>query len=295
VYICYLDESGTPDRSSNTDHFVLFGLAIPALSWKAKDRQVQEIRSRYGLADAEIHTAFMLREYPAQRYILDFEALDTEERRRQVRALHAMNLSRKTGKSRRLAEKNYVATDAYVHLTLDERLSVVRELADLFGSWDDSCAFAEAQNKNRVREPPEALFDIAFEQVVTRFNTFIERCGAENDVGLVVQDNNESAARRLTDLMLRFHATGTKFKEVPRIVETPLFVDSHLTSLVQIADLGGYATRRFFERGEDDLFQRIYPRFDRTADKVVGIRHYTGKYQCACRVCVDHGRYVSEP
>lgn len=142
-----------------------------------------------------------------------------------------------------------------------------------------------------MSEPPDALFDIAFEQVVTRFNTFMERRGATTDCGLIVQDNNESAARRLTELMLRFHAAGTKFKEIPRIVETPLFVDSRFTSLVQMADLGGYATRRFFERGERDLFSRIYPRIDRVDGRAVGIRHYTGKYQCPCSVCIDHGRH----
>jgi hypothetical protein len=83
---------------------------------------------------------------------------------------------------------------------------------------------------------------------------------------------------------------GTTFVAIDRIVETPLFVDSELTLMVQLADLCAYATRRFFENGETDLFDRIYPAFDRVGGKVVGLRHYTGKNKCKCRVCVDHGR-----
>lgn len=290
MFICYLDESGVPERTGNTDHFVLFGLAIPALTWKLKDAEIYAIKERYGLAAAEIHTAFMLREYPEQRHIIDFVSLDREERRKRVQAVRELNLTRKSGKARVQTERNYRRTADYVHLSLEERRDAVRELADAVGAWQDATMFVESQNKNRLREPPDALFDIAFEQVVTRFNTFIERTGPSDACGLMVQDNNESAARRLTTLMLRFHAAGTKFKEIPRIVETPLFVDSRFTSLVQMADLGGYATRRYFERGEADLFMRIYPRVDRARGRAVGIRHYTGKHPCDCMVCVDHGR-----
>jgi len=74
-----------------------------------------------------------------------------------------------------------------------------------------------------------------------------------------------------------------------RIIETPLFVDSRLTGMIQMADVCAYATRRFFEYNETDLFNRICHRFDRIpAGSVVGIRHYTGVFNCKCRVCLDH-------
>ena len=79
-------------------------------------------------------------------------------------------------------------------------------------------------------------------------------------------------------------------RQVSRLVETPLFVDSRLTSMVQLADLCAYAVRRNFENGETDLLDRFYDRFDRAAGRLVGIRHYTGKQACNCRICVDHGR-----
>ena len=44
--------------------------------------------------------------------------------------------------------------------------------------------------------------------------------------------------------------------------------------MVQVADLVAYATRRFFDNGETDLFDRFYSRYDRTpGGLLVGLRH----------------------
>jgi hypothetical protein len=130
----------------------------------------------------------------------------------------------------------------------------------------------------------------AFEQVATRFHHYLVDTAQPGAVGLLVQDNNDTAATHLTGLMRRFHEQGTAFSFIERIVETPLFVDSELTAMVPLADLCSYAVRRFFENSETDLLDRIYPRFDRAHGKLVGLRHYTAKQPCSCRVCVDHGR-----
>jgi len=49
MYFLYLDESG-----STTTHFVLLGLAIPALSWRDKSTQVGMIKDAYQLSGKEI-------------------------------------------------------------------------------------------------------------------------------------------------------------------------------------------------------------------------------------------------
>lgn len=187
--------------------------------------------------------------------------------------------------------KNHKKTNDYIHLTYSERVDLVRDVADLIGGWGDCFLFADAQRKDShdVRNKINDVFDFAFEQVVTRFDTFLSR-GSDEEFGMVVQDRNETASDRLTWLMRRFHERGTAFSAISRIVETPLFVDSALTSMVQLADICSYATRRFIENNEADLFDRIYSRFDRVMGKLVGLRHYTGKTQCSCRICVDHGR-----
>ena len=294
LHICYLDESGVIERNAGTTHFVLLGLAIPAETWKQKDADVSAIKLKRRLGTAEIHTGWMIRRFQEQEGIKGFEEMSETDRRAAVAQARTVALNaaaaRGAAPARELA-KNHRKSADYIHLTYSERLDAVREVASAIGSWNDCVLFSDAQQKNAhdPRNKVNDVFDFAFEQVVTRFNTFLRR-GNNSDFGMVVQDRNETASDRLTWLMRRFHERGTSFSHISRIVETPLFVDSALTSMVQLADICSYATRRFIENNEHDLFDRIYPRFDRSGGKLVGLRHYTGKSQCSCRICVDHGR-----
>ena len=57
MYLCYIDESGTPEIPGNTSHFVLAGLSMPIWHWRDADREITQVLARYGLADQEFHTA----------------------------------------------------------------------------------------------------------------------------------------------------------------------------------------------------------------------------------------------
>lgn len=289
MYICYLDESGTIEAKDASKHFVLVGLAIPATAWKDKDSQVDAIKKRYGLGVSEIHTAWMLREYPEQNVISNFKDSDYATRRRLVIAQRTQNLARpRSARQSRSISVNYRKSDAYIHLTKDERRACIQELADLIGSWADARLFSEAQQKSSL-PAGDGDFEEAFEQVVTRFNTCLRNIGGIH--GILVQDNNETMAKRLTRLMRKFHRDGTTWaRDIDFVVETPMFVDSELTSMVQLADLCAYAIRRFFDHGEDDLLSRVSTIFDRNLDRLVGIRHYTRADKCECKICVEHGR-----
>src|SRR6059036_2972911 len=72
MYICYLDESGTREPQANTSHFVLLGLAVPADKWKAKDIEIVAVKAKYGLENAEVHTAWLARDYPEQATVPGF-------------------------------------------------------------------------------------------------------------------------------------------------------------------------------------------------------------------------------
>jgi hypothetical protein len=77
-------------------------------------------------------------------------------------------------------------------------------------------------------------------------------------------------------------------------VETPLFVNSQLTSMVQLDDLCGYALRRYLENKEEKLFDIIFQRADRKDNKVVGVRHFTVP-GCKCKICITHGANLGLP
>lgn len=84
MYLCYIDESGTSSIPGNTSHFVLAGLAIPIWHWKVCERDIINVKARYGLQDSEIHTAWILRNYTEQNKIPNFASLSHYQRRYQV-------------------------------------------------------------------------------------------------------------------------------------------------------------------------------------------------------------------
>ena len=61
-------------------------------------------------------------------------------------------------------------------------------------------------------------------------------------------------------------------------------------SMVQISDLCSYALRRYLENKEDALFDSIFVRADKLAEKpgkpeaVIGVRHFTPA-GCKCKIC----------
>lgn len=87
--------------------------------------------------------------------------------------------------------------------------------------------------------------------------------------------------------MKQFHKNGTLWTRIRNIIETPLFVNSELTCLVQIADLCSYAIRRYLENQEQELFSYVFQRADRKGNNVVGMRHFTSD-SCSCKICSNH-------
>ena len=297
--ICYLDESGTPELTGGTtSHFILLGLSIQVETWKPKDAELATIKRRYGLEGQEVHTGWMARRYLEQERIPDFERLGTADRRTSVQRARDEFLVRKAALRGPAAvesdRKTFRKEAPYIHLTLLERRELLRDVLRAVRGWDDCRLFAECTDKTTFARPPRTPpFEEAFTQVVTRFHRYLAG-EMPPEHGLLVQDKNETVSKRLTDMMQSFHRAGNRWiREFALIIETPLFVDSALTSMVQVADVCAYATRRFCEKRETDLFDLIYPKFARAGARVVGIRHYTNRDEvsgrrCSCRICVEH-------
>lgn len=295
MYLCYIDESGTPDVPGNTSHYVLAGLSIPIWHWKSTDRAINGIKGRHHLRDTEIHTGWLLRPYLEQSKIAGFETMGFDARRRaveQYRNKEMLRLQRANNtRLYRQTKKNFAKTAAYIHLTLSERRAFVEDVARSVGSWGSARLFAECIDKIHFdpHRRRRTVDEQAFEQVVSRFEQYLANMSESNDrkFGLLIHDNNQTVASKHTDLMKRFHRMGTLWTKVDYIIETPLFVDSELTSLVQIADLCSYALRRYLENNETFMFEHVFQRADRRGDVAVGVRHFTDD-GCSCRICSAH-------
>jgi len=305
LYFCYLDESGTPDKPGNTSHYVLAGVSIPVKYWKACDRQIEIIKSKYDLVDDEIHVAWLLRSYPEQNKIANFDSLSYIQRRMQVTAFRAAELLRlqraNNPDSYHRTKKTYRKTEKYIHLTKKDRQKLIYQIATAVSRWSFARLFAECIDKvyfDPIRNN-NTIEGQSFEQVVSRFEHYLQATAqytSAKDVstenrGLLIHDNNETVSKKHTDLMKKYHKDGTLWISLKSIIETPLFVDSELTGMVQIADLCAYALRRYLENNESDLFDLIFKRADRIGDVaspvVVGVRHFTSK-TCACKICTAH-------
>lgn len=94
MYLCYMDESGTSSIPGNTSHFILAGISVPIWHWNDCDRELRRIKQQYELADAEIHTAWLLRRYLEQNKVRDFAKLIRSQRRSEVERLRKSELLR---------------------------------------------------------------------------------------------------------------------------------------------------------------------------------------------------------
>jgi Protein of unknown function (DUF3800) len=295
VYFCYIDESGTPEVPGNTSHYVLAGLSIPISYWKLCEKGISSIKQKYDLQDSEVHTGWIVRKYLEQNNITGFEGINYAQRRYEVQKLRKaelLKLQKSPNKSHyKQTRKNYRQTEAYIHLTYNERIAFIRELADLVGKWSFARLFAECINKIHF-DPIRAKHSVdeqALEQLVSRFEQYMKIVSKSTKnsqlFGTLVHDNNETVSKKHTALMKKFHSYGTLWTSIEHIIETPFFVNSELTSLVQIADLCCYSLRRYFENNETDLLNRIQSRFDRKNSKIVGVRHFTD-ISCKCMFCI---------
>jgi hypothetical protein len=295
MFLCYIDESGTPELPGNSSSYVLAGLSIPVNKWKEAEQDVNRIKRKYGLEQAEIHTAWLLRKYIEQSKIPNFDSLSRDKRIYEVdkyRKEELFKLQKRNHKLYKQTKKNYTETSNYIHLSLTERKQFITELTQTVSNWNYARLFAECIDK--VRWDPHrsniSISEQAFEQVTTRFDFYLLNCTKELDekqYGLLIHDNNDTVAKKHTELMKTFHGKGTLWKDINHIIETPLFVNSKLTSMIQIADLCAYAIRRYLENKETELFDLVFERVDIKEHKKVGIRHFPGS-GCNCKICQSH-------
>jgi hypothetical protein len=302
MYFCYIDESGTSDLGDNSTHFVLVGISIPVWQWTKCEADISRIKAKHNLENSEIHTAWMLREYREQMLIPGFERMSIKKRRSEVEILrksylHSLQVDPKKVKSYSQTRKNYLHTQKYIHLTLDERKAFIKEIAVTIGGWGFARLFAECINKIKWDQTiaKQTIDEQSFEQIISRFERFLKNLSKDPTLnpktifGLIIHDNSQSVEKKYTELMKRFQSTGTLWTSVKKIIETPLFVNSELTSMVQIADVCAYSIRKYLEKGETELFNEIYKRADRKDGISVGIRHYPPS-KCKCIICSDHKR-----
>lgn len=110
--------------------------------------------------------------------------------------------------------------------------------------------------------------------------------GREKQLGLMIFDESNHA-RTLHVLLSQYRTTGARFGRVKHIAEVPMFADSKLTRVLQIADFVAYAIFRRYERGDSSFLDMIIHKFDEGQGRLHGLVHLITDYKgCYCPACV---------
>jgi hypothetical protein len=160
--------------------------------------------------------------------------------------------------------------------------AVLRVLGDAYAS---ARAFACAVHK--ASYPSRDPVEMAFEDLCSRFDLYLNRLRAEGDRqrGLLILD--ESAHETSLQTMARdFRVLGTRWGVLHNLAETPLFVDSRASRLVQLADHIAYAVFRRYNAHDAQYFDIIASQFDARDGVLHGLAHkLVADAPCMCLAC----------
>jgi Protein of unknown function (DUF3800) len=168
-----------------------------------------------------------------------------------------------------------------------EREQVYKEALGIIAASpkDGVRLFAAAVHK--IACSPDDPMEFAFEQMCSRFDRFLTRLHRKGDTqrGLIILDKS-SYETSLQGLAKDFAIDGHRWGDLHNIAEVPLFVDSTATRLIQFADLIAHAVRRYYDAGDDSLFNIIKDRFDSEGGVVHGLIHHKPQEEaCGCHYC----------
>jgi hypothetical protein len=229
MYLLYVDESGDTGIKGS-DHLILTGAALFEGKWRWIHSDLAKLLARFFPIEAE-----------------------------RPRELHASEARKSRGE--------------YSRLTQAQREELLRDACGLLTALrsHEVCLFTIVVDKAWwfARNPDSSGGDLyveMFEDLVSRFDLFLKRQHHEGRTskGLVVADPRHGAfCRALRRAVERFRSEGTRWADLENVIETVLFLESHESPGVQLADLASYAVWRLVETADPTLATELKYCFDR--------------------------------
>lgn len=173
--------------------------------------------------------------------------------------------------------------------TKSERIGIIKQvLQSLTGAYQDIVAFACAIHKKSY--PQEDIEKMAFEDISSRFDLFLQRTSTVNDKkkGLIIVDKS-SYEQGLQNLTREIRKQGNTWgNQLRTLCEVPLFIDSKASRLVQLADHIAYSVFRRYESSDLTYFNEIETRFDKVGHIYHGLVHrQTVNPDCTWPACIS--------
>ncbi len=186
-------------------------------------------------------------------------------------------------------------------MSRDDAIGIIKSVLNVLAdAYDTARAFACAIHKPTAPNPNNDHMGIAFEDLCSRFDIYLRRLHRKGNRqrGLLILDQGAHETT-LQQMAREFRTLGTRWGSVRNLVDTPLFVNSRASRVVQLADHVAYSVFRRYERGDTQYFDIISAKFDSTDGVVHGLshKHHLGT-PCMCLACVTrpglrHGAVAS--
>lgn len=172
--------------------------------------------------------------------------------------------------------------------------NVLRVLGDSHAS---TTAFACAVHKASF--PGQDPVRLAFEEVCRRFDLQLHRMygTGQKERGLLILDRS-SLETSLRTLAREFRSVGTQWGVVRNLADTPMFMESHASRIMQLADHVAYAVFRRYNAQDATYIDPILGRFDAVDGRMHGLVHRTARapdYHCPACMSRRLTRQISEP
>jgi hypothetical protein len=181
-------------------------------------------------------------------------------------------------------------THPWDKMSRDEAQGIIKAVLKIFAdSNNSSIAFACAVHKKSFKSTDG--LQIAFEDLVERFDRYLSRFHSEGDKqkGLIILDES-SYETTLQEKARNFRKSGTQWSQgsnIKHLADTPFFVNSKASRIVQIADHVAYAVFRRYNAKDAHYFDIISSKFYQFDNIIHGLahkQHYINN--CMCPGCL---------
>ena len=171
-------------------------------------------------------------------------------------------------------------------LSKEEAQGVIKAVLKILANANNSTlAFACAVHKDSFKSN-DAL-QLAFEDLCQRFDIYLSKMNAEGErqKGLLILDDS-SYETTLQELSRNFRKSGTQWGNVKHLADTPFFVNSKASRIIQMADHVAYAVFRRYNAKDTQYFDIIASKFYQSENVVHGLAHKQKiDPSCMCAAC----------
>lgn len=177
------------------------------------------------------------------------------------------------------------------------RLAVLDDVYDTIANWQPASehfptrifgAVIDRRNKTQTKAERHA-----YENVLHRFDellTAVSTSTGTEQRGIVLHDRRDGYDRTIQELAAKMQRS-TGATKIERLVHVPVFADSRVSRLIQVADFISYALWRNYNNAEDEKLTPLWVHVERGSNgELVGVVHKCpefGNKTCKCEPCTS--------